>query len=109
MSPESGAVQIPAILRGEQSIPADSTLGSKDYSRSPICVILGGGFDDAGVVTMMKAAEGLKPLPWLRPDQNKPAPPLGPAYGKAMVRRVKELIPQLEAAGKLDTSEVHYF
>ncbi|KAI1386226.1 uncharacterized protein F4822DRAFT_431098 [Hypoxylon trugodes] len=80
MSPESGAAQIPAILKGDQSPAADSALGSKDYSKPPIAIILGGAFNDAGTELMMKAATGIKPIPWLRPDLSKPAPPLGPEY-----------------------------
>ncbi|KAI1736410.1 hypothetical protein F4680DRAFT_451957 [Xylaria scruposa] len=109
MSPESGAVQIPAILRGEQSPPSDSTLGSKDYSKPPVAIVLGGGFDDAGVNVIKKASEGIKPVPWLRPDLTKPAPPLGPEYGKAMVARAKGLLAQLEKEGKMNEEKVHLY
>ncbi|KAI0550416.1 hypothetical protein F4679DRAFT_583660 [Xylaria curta] len=109
MSPESGAVQIPAILRGEQSPPSDSALGSKDYSKPPVAIVLGGGFDDAGVNVIKKASEGIKPIPWLRPDLTKPAPPLGPEYGKAMVARAKALLAQLEKEGKMNEEKVHLY
>ncbi|KAF7537062.1 hypothetical protein G7054_g4022 [Neopestalotiopsis clavispora] len=114
MTPESGVVQIPAILKGEQQVPADSELGSKDYSQPVAAVILGGGYDDAAVDTMLQATKqqegsGARAVPWLRPDLTKPAPPLGPAYGKAMVRRVKELLPQLERENKINATEVHYY
>ncbi|ETS79259.1 hypothetical protein PFICI_09112 [Pestalotiopsis fici W106-1] len=112
MSPESGIIQIPAILKGEQSVPADSELGSKDYSRPVAAVILGGGYDDSATDAMLQAVkqhEGAKAVPWLRPDLTKPSPPLGPAYGKAMVRRIKELMPQLERENKMDMTEVHYY
>ncbi|KAI0441065.1 hypothetical protein F4803DRAFT_552481 [Xylaria telfairii] len=106
---ESGVVQIPAILKGEQSPPSDSTLGSKDYSKPPVAIILGGGYDDAEFDAIKKASEGIKPLPWLRPDLTKPAPPLGPEYGKAMVARVKELLVQLENEGKMNEDEVQWY
>ncbi|KAI0454767.1 hypothetical protein F5B21DRAFT_504013 [Xylaria acuta] len=67
LTPEAGAIQIPAILKGEH----------KDYSKTPIAVILGGAYDDAGIDVMMKASEGIKPIAWLRPDPTKPAPPAG--------------------------------
>ncbi|KAK3395194.1 hypothetical protein B0H63DRAFT_462791 [Podospora didyma] len=109
MTPESGAVQIPAILKGETSPPADSELGSKDYSKPPVAVILGGGYEDAGIELMMKASAGTKPIPWLRPDLTKPAPPLGPEYGKALVARIKDLLAQLEKDGKMDEEAVQWY
>ncbi len=109
MSPESGAIQIPAILKGDQSPPSDSALGSKDYSKSPVAIIMGGAFDDAGIEVMMKASEGIKPVPWLRPDLTKPTPPLGPEYGNAMVARVKVLLEQLKKEGKMNEEKVHWY
>lgn len=109
MTPEDGASQIPAILRGENPPAPKSELGTKDYSTAPVAVILGGGYDDAGVEQMMKASVGTKPVPWLRPDLTKPAPPLGPEYGKALVARIKELLAQLEKEGKLDEEKVHWY
>ncbi|KAI1349195.1 hypothetical protein F5Y01DRAFT_192085 [Xylaria sp. FL0043] len=109
LTPEAGAVQIPAILRGHQSPPSDSALGSKDYSKTPVAVILGGGYDDAGIEVIMNASKGIKPIPWLRPDLSIPAPPLGPEYGKAMVARVKEVLAQLSEDGKMDTEEIHWY
>ncbi|KAK9775321.1 hypothetical protein SCAR479_07997 [Seiridium cardinale] len=111
LTPAGGAAQIPAILKGEQSVPTDSELGSKDYSRSPICVILGGGYDDASIELMMAAAkdQGARSVPWLRPDLSKPAPPLGPEYGKALVQRIKELIPQLEREDKMDEAKAVFY
>jgi hypothetical protein len=35
----------------------------------------------------------------------KPAPPLGPEYGKAMVARSKEALLKLQAEGKLDGTD----
>ncbi|KAI1771001.1 hypothetical protein F4818DRAFT_430846 [Hypoxylon cercidicola] len=109
MTPEAGVAQIPAILQGEQAPPSDSTLGTKDYSKPPIAVILGAAFDDAGTEVMMRAAAGIRPVPWLRPDTTKPAPPLGPEYGKAMVERIKELLAQLREEGKLDEEKVQWY
>lgn len=92
-------------------MPADSELGSKDYSRPPVCVILGGGYDDAEVELLIKVAkdQGGRSVPWLRPDLNKPAPPLGPEYGKALVQRIKELIPQLERENKMNEARVVFY
>ncbi|KAI0450383.1 hypothetical protein F5B21DRAFT_508224 [Xylaria acuta] len=109
MTPESGAVQVPAILKGSQPPSSDSALGSKDYSRPPVAVILGGGFDDADFGVIRKAAEGIKPLPWLRADLAKPAPPVGPEYGKAIVVRVKELLSRLEKEGQMNEDKIHLY
>lgn len=109
MSPEGGVVQIPAILKGDQQPPSDSSLGSKDYSKPPVAVILGAAFDDQGTEVMMKAAAGIKPIPWLRPDVSRPAPPLAPEYGKALVARIKALLAQLEKEGKMNEEKVHWY
>lgn len=112
MSPSSGAAQIPRLLKGEKSVPADSDLGSKDYSRTPIAVLLGGAFDDAVTAQMMKATaavEGAKRVPWLRPDMTKPHPPLGPEYGPAMALRIKERLGQLMERGEMDEEKVMWY
>ncbi|KAJ8127984.1 hypothetical protein O1611_g5652 [Lasiodiplodia mahajangana] len=109
MTPEAGTIQIPAILQGGQSPPSDSALGSKDYSQTPVAIILGGAFNDADIDVMMEASKGTKPIPWLRPDLTKPAPPLGPEYGKAMVARTKELLAQLSQDGRMNEEKVHWY
>jgi hypothetical protein len=113
LTPEAGASQIPSILAGEQTPPpSDSALGSKDYSRPPIAIVMGGGYDDAGMELMRNASKGntnSRPVPWLRADLTKPAPPLGPEYGKAMVARVKEVLARLESEGKLGEDEVYWY
>ncbi|KAJ4391781.1 hypothetical protein N0V93_005401 [Gnomoniopsis smithogilvyi] len=109
MSVEAARVQIKAIFEGNQSPPSDSELGSKVYSQKPIAVILGGAFTDEDVTAMMKATAHIHPIPWLRPDKSKPTPPLGPAYGKAMVDRIKERIPQLEQGGEMGEAKQFLF
>ncbi|KAJ9370103.1 hypothetical protein DTO282E5_5163 [Paecilomyces variotii] len=109
MTPESGAVQIPALLRGETNVSSDSDLGSHDYSRGVKAIILGGGYDDQDLKILREAAQGIKPLPWLRPDLSKPAPPLGPAYGEAMVQRVKETLKGLQDNGKMEEDGIIYY
>lgn len=109
MTPEAGAVQIPAIFRGEPSPPAESQLGSKDYSQKPVAVILGGAYTDADTEAMMTAAAGIHPVPWLRPDRGKPAPPLGPEYGKALVARIKTLLSELEKEDRMKEEQVVWY
>lgn len=61
---------------------------------------------------MMKAVaenHGAKPVPWLRPDLAKPAPPLGPEYGKALVARIKVLLAELQANGEMNEAKVQWY
>lgn len=109
MSPESGAQQIPALLRGEKQVPSNSSLGSRNYEKGVSAIILGAGYDDQAIQKLRHAAKGSKPVPWLRPDMSKPAPPLGPEYGKALVARIKETFVDLQKSARLDEDvEVYY-
>lgn len=108
LTPEGGQEQIPAIFKGEKP-SANSELGSKDYSEKPVAVILGAGYDDSDVHQMMEASKGIHPIPWLRPDLSKPAPPLGPEYGKALVQRIKLLLAEMEKDGKMDEEKVVWY
>ncbi|GKT87287.1 hypothetical protein Ct61P_05137 [Colletotrichum tofieldiae] len=83
----------------------------RQLRRRPRAVILGGAFDDAATAVLREAVAGaraqsadVRKVPWLRQDSSKPAPPLGPEYGKAMVVRVKEALARLQGEGKLDGS-----
>lgn len=58
---------------------------------------------------MMDASQGLHPIPWLRPDFSKPAPPLGPEYGKALVQRVKVLLAEMERDGRMSEERVVWY
>lgn len=109
MTPDAGIAQIPAILKGEQVPASGSTLGSKDYSEPPIAIVLGAGYDDADAEVMMRASAGIRPMPWLRPDLTKPAPPLGPEYGKALVARIKELLAELQSEGKMEEEKIRWY
>lgn len=108
-TPDAGAVQIPAIFRGDQSPLSDSALGSKNYSQKPVAVILGGAYTDADTEVMMKAAAGIHPVPWLRPDASKPTPPLGPEYGKALVARLKVMLEELDRGGNMGTEAMFWY
>ncbi|KAI1322181.1 hypothetical protein F5Y16DRAFT_404750 [Xylariaceae sp. FL0255] len=100
--------QMPPLLRGE-SVTSDTELGTKDYSRPPVAVILGAGYSDDDVADIMKTAGGIRPMPWLQCDTTKPTPPLGPEYGKTLVMRVKELLGKLKAEGKMDEEAVRWY
>ena len=109
MTTEGGTMQIPAMLRGGLSPPSDSKLGSKEYSKPSLAVILGAGYDDADTEVMMKASTNIRPIPWLRPDMTKPTPPLGSEYGKSLVACVKELLARLVTEGNMSDEEVYWY
>lgn len=109
LTPEAGKSQIPLLLKGEKEVPSDSELGSKNYEQPPVAVLLGAGYDDEAIEQMREAAKGTKNVPWLRPDTTKPAPPLGPEYGKALVARIKETIKELGEQGKMDEDAVVWY
>ena len=99
---EAGKHQIPALLRGEDPGSASPNIGSKNYERTPVAVLLGAAFDDQGIEELREAAKGTKNVPWLRPDTSRPMPPLGPEYGKAIVARIKCTMKELEEQGKIE-------
>ncbi len=72
-------------------------------------MIAGGGYDDASIAEMREACEGKSNIPWLRPDMKKPTLPLGPAYGKALVDRIKVLMKELAEDGKLQGDGVYFY
>lgn len=77
-------------------------MGSKNYNRTPVAVLLGAAFDNQGIEELREASKGTKHVPWLRPDTSKATPPPGPEYAKAVSARIKEKMISLEKEGKLD-------
>ncbi|KAL8736648.1 MAG: hypothetical protein Q9166_000014 [cf. Caloplaca sp. 2 TL-2023] len=79
LSPAAGKTQIPVLLQGKVP-PSDDAdnLGTKNYSKTPAAVLLGGGYEDADVAEMREACKNDSRVPWLRADVSKPAPPVGP-------------------------------
>jgi hypothetical protein len=105
--PDSASAEIPLVLQGKTPEQIASKIGSGKVSAGARAVVLGGAVDPEGFDKMrsaVKSTAGAGTVPWLRQDSSKPAPPLGPEYGKAMVERVREALASLEAAGKLDGS-----
>jgi hypothetical protein len=105
------------ILRGEKPATSSGNIGSGNISADnrPVAVILGGGFRETfdQVHDGVEAAFGSSSagVAWLRHDGTKPAPPLGPEYGKAMIQRVRERMAELKQDGKLGNgkSEVYWY
>ena len=117
MSVEAALAEIPVILRGETPTTSSSSIGTGNISadRRPVAVILGGGFSETfdQVHDGVEAALGSSSsgVAWLRHDGTKPAPPVGPEYGKAMVQRTRDLLAELKEGGKLGTgkSDVYWY
>ncbi|KAH8433845.1 uncharacterized protein LDX57_011482 [Aspergillus melleus] len=109
MTTDTGVDEIPALLRGEKNVPANSALGSKNYDWGVEAIIFGAAYSDQAVQLLRDASQGLKPVPWLRVDTSKPALPLGPEYGKALVARIKEAVKELQAKGQMNEDAVVYY
>lgn len=94
------------------AVPSSFELDSKDFSSPPFAVITGAAYDQATISTMMAAAaaqDGSRPVPWLCADTTKPAPPMGPEYGKAMVQRAKECLSRLRNVDGIKESKVVWY
>lgn len=108
LSAETGAAEIPSLLDG-QTLPASENVGSQNYSKKPVAVVTGGGYDDAKFKLMKDACDGKSSVSWLRPDMEYPMPPLGLQYGAIMVERVKKGIRELVDIGKLGEDVIFIF
>ena len=86
---------------------ADDPVATKNFSKPPAAVVVGGGYDDVAFESMRKACEGSSTIPWLRVDTSKPAPPLGPEYGNVMVERLRGVLK--DVADKMDQDGVYLF
>ncbi|KFY12254.1 hypothetical protein V492_03995 [Pseudogymnoascus sp. VKM F-4246] len=100
-SAAAGALDIPTLLRGEILSPSDRhNLGTQNYFKPPIAVILGRMYDDVNFAEMREACKGRSNVPWLRQDLSKPEPPLGNGFGEAMVERMKACLSNLATQGR---------
>jgi hypothetical protein len=78
-------------------------LGTKNYARPPVAIVLGGGYTKGDLETMRftcQQTEGAKIVVWLENDRKDL--PSGPSsdYAKRVGQRVKDKLQELEAAGK---------
>lgn len=105
LTAEAAAEELPAVFKGQLPEPRSSSIGTGNVALIPKAVVLGGAYTDEDFALMHQAVSSqdqARAVVWLRQDSSKPAPPLGPEYGKAMVARVKETLVVLEKDGKLD-------
>lgn len=109
-SAAAGALDIPMLLRGEILSPSDQhNLGTKNYSKAPVAVILGRMYDDANFAEMREACKGRSNVPWLRQDPSKPEPPLGNGFAEVMVERMKACLSNLAAQGRFNQDGVYLY
>jgi hypothetical protein len=107
--------ELPLLLQNKVPEPASSSLGTGNWSAPPRALLIGGAYTDDDVASLRKLIDetegNVRRIPWLRVDSSKPAPPLGPEYGKAVVERAREALKRLEGEGKLteDDGEVYFF
>ncbi|EPE26326.1 hypothetical protein GLAREA_02238 [Glarea lozoyensis ATCC 20868] len=82
------------------SLPsAKSTIPSLLQTTPAKAVVCGGGYcaEDVGeMIKACEAGEGVRGVGWYRVDSTIPSPPLGPAYGKAVVDRFKARFVEVE-------------
>ena len=96
-TPDAGVAEIPLVLAGRAPPNASSNLGSQNYASRPVCVAVGGGFDDDTFGAIKKACGDAKVV-WLRPDRSKLAQMPGfdepERFGAAMAVRVRDCLRQ---------------
>ena len=110
LSPAAGASEIPVLLEGGSPLPVDAeNVGTKNYSKPPVAVILGGGYDDAGFAEMRAGSQGKSNVPWLRNDRSKPPQPGAPGYPEAVVERIKACLRELAAEGKMEGDGIYWY
>ena len=110
LSAETGANDIPMILDGKVLPATDPpNLGSGDYSKSPVAVVMGRGYDEAQIKLMRDACKDKRGINWLRADISVPLPEAGPAYSNHIVSRVKACLDGLAEKGELYGEGVHLF
>ncbi|KAL4871874.1 hypothetical protein BDV12DRAFT_163276 [Aspergillus spectabilis] len=107
----SAITQIPAILRGDPTVPSDTDFGSKNYTWGASAIVLGAGYTDEDIEAMRAASvgEGFKGVAWLKSDLTKPTPPLGPEYARNAVERVKAAVAKIKEKAGLEGDGVFLY
>ncbi|KFZ09542.1 hypothetical protein V502_08685 [Pseudogymnoascus sp. VKM F-4520 (FW-2644)] len=112
-SAAAGAKDIPLLLSGQTPPVADEpNVGTGNFSKKADAIITGGAYDDEKFNKMRDACAELPGnggIPWLRPNMSTPTPPIGLAYGKAMVERCKTCLKELELGGKLGSDGTYFY
>ena len=107
LSVEVGVAQVPALLRGEPQGDVEN-LGTQNYSKLPVAVILGKGYTDAEFKDMHEACQGESNIRWLRPDMATKAPD-GEGYAKKMAEKMKTGLRKLADDGMMNQDGLYFF
>lgn len=87
-------------------MPCDTSSGTRNYTRSPIAVLIGAWYDEQMISNFQASLENPASLYWLRVDKNISSPPLGPEYSIVVAARVKSKLLEVVAQGKPVSTEV---
>ncbi|KAI6086902.1 hypothetical protein F4821DRAFT_119948 [Hypoxylon rubiginosum] len=109
---QATAAEIPYILKGVAPPNQSSQVGTGDYSKRPVAVIMGRAWDEADAANVKAAVasvglpEGAAPV-ILRCDTSVPvaAQPPAPAYAQELLRRMRAALGKLVRGEKLDGPE----
>ena len=109
---EQGQAELPALLSGGPP-PADSGFanhGTGNYTRAPVAVLTGGGWDDEAFAALRASCLGVSTVPWLRPDMTNMSVPFSdPGYVTHLTGRAKECLKKLAEGGQLGMDGIYYF
>ncbi|KAI1375103.1 hypothetical protein F4677DRAFT_460929 [Hypoxylon crocopeplum] len=105
------AAEVPYLLQGQAPPTQSSYIGSGNYARPPVAVIMGAAWDAADVARVRAALlgaglpAGSEPV-ILRNDTSVPAPrPPAPEYTAQLIRRVRAALDKLVCGEPLDGPE----
>ncbi|PTB41877.1 hypothetical protein M441DRAFT_457920 [Trichoderma asperellum CBS 433.97] len=105
--PSMATNQIPAILRKDAKIESDTFMGTGDYTRPPIAILVGSWYNDEMIKDFQSSTSDFPSLLWLRVDKAISSPPLGPQYSIVVGRRIKAKLLELLTIGPESPDFVH--
>ena len=113
-------VELPPLLRGIP-IPLRKDdgskmplLGTQHFKRSPVAVLVGGGYNNEMLQAMRGACLEVSKVPWLHHDWQTHAAQGGPnvigaGYVESVIERVKTRLRELHEGGKMGMDGVHKY
>ncbi|KAI1138558.1 hypothetical protein F5Y05DRAFT_43737 [Hypoxylon sp. FL0543] len=108
---EPTAAEVPYILRGTAPPAQSSYIGTGNYAKPPVAVLMGQAWDEAAVAKVKSAIRGVGLRPdaspvIMRNDTSIPTPqPPAPEYTEQLLRRMRDTLGKLVAGEKLDGPE----
>jgi hypothetical protein len=82
-------------------------MGTGDYTRLPIAILVGSWYDDQMIRDFQDSVSNFPPILWLRVDKNISSPPLGPKYSIVVGRRIKARLLELAVSGAESPDFIH--